>query len=112
MRTFRRRARWLAIAVALSCLAPAALADNGKSKQKQKKPKISECTKFEEIELSDDAGVDFQITNSCEARLSCGVKWTLTCAPGTKRAKKSKNGAAFEIESGMSDGTTATTEEC
>ena len=108
MRTPRRRAQWLCFAIALSSLAPSALAD----KDKKKKASIADCTSFDERELDDDAGVELTITNSCEAKLSCGIKWTLTCGPGSKRSKKIRQAAVFLIDSGMSDGTTASSEAC
>ena len=104
MRTSRHHGRWLCIAIALSFASPAAFAEGKKS--------IADCTSFNERELDEEAGVDFTIDNKCEVKVSCGIKWTLTCAPGTKKAKKTREQVAFEIESGMSDGTTASTEAC
>jgi hypothetical protein len=105
-----RRAQWLCFAIALSFLSPAALAEGNKKSKKKKS--IAECTSYDERELEDENGVEMTITNSCEAKLSCGIKWTLTCAPHTKRAKKTRGAVVFDLESGTSDGTTATTETC
>jgi hypothetical protein len=98
--------RWPTVAVALVLVCPSALADG------HHKMKIDDCTRFDQTELDDDAGVQFTIQNKCEVKLSCGIKWTLTCAPGTKRAKKTKEGAAFDLESDTSDGTTALADGC
>ena len=101
MRT-NRRVQWPCIAIALAALSPSALADS--------KKKIADCTSFDERELDDDAGVAFTISNQCEATLSCGIKWTLTCAPRTKKSKKTRQSEVFVIESGQSDGTSALAE--
>src|SRR5262245_25148995 len=77
----------------------------------ESKKSIDDCASFSETEREDD-GVDFSITNQCEAKLSCGIKWTLTCAPRTKKAKKTKGAVVFELEDGQSDGTTATADQC
>lgn len=90
---------WLWLAVALGSALP------------ESKKSIDDCTSFSEVER-DDGGVDFAITNRCEVKLSCGIKWTVTCAPHTKKAKKTKGAVAFELDDGMSDGTTASTEQC
>jgi hypothetical protein len=98
--------RWAPIPVALALLCPSALADGHHKKQ------IEDCTSFDQTELAEDAGVQFTIKNTCEATLQCGIKWTLTCAPGTKKAKKSKGAVTFELDEGTSDGTTASSDAC
>ena len=98
--------RWPLVAVAVASLCPSALADSPHKK------KIEDCASFDQRELDDDAGVELTIANRCEVKLACSIKWTLTCAPGSKRAKKSKGGAVFDLESGTSDGATASAESC
>ena len=103
-----RRARWLAIAIALSFLSPAALADSAKKKRKS----VAACASFDQRDREDEDGVDFVIANSCEIKLACGVKWSLTCAPGTKKAKTTREAAAFELEDGKTEETTASADRC
>ena len=90
------------MAIALLCVSTPATA----------RKSIADCTSFSQRDLEEDGGVDFTIDNKCEVKVSCGIKWTLTCAPGSKRAKKSREQVVMDIESGMSDGTTASAEAC
>ncbi len=103
-----RRARWLAFAIALSCLAPTAVADSGRKKDKS----VDSCTSFDQRDRADEDGTDFVVTNSCDIKLACGVKWTLTCAPDTRKEKTTRHGAAFELEDGQSEETEASTAAC
>jgi hypothetical protein len=76
------------------------------------KKSVNDCAEFSERENEDAGSVELRVTNRCEAKLSCGIKWTLTCAPGTKKAKKTRGAYAFELDDGQSDGTTVSTEQC
>jgi len=105
-----RRARWLAVAIALSTLAPDALADDQPSKKKKRS--VASCATFDQRDRSDDAGVELSIASTCEARLSCSIKWALTCSPGGKHEKKTWEGAAFELDTGESQGATASASTC
>jgi hypothetical protein len=103
-----RRARWLTFAIALSFFTPAALADSTRKKRRS----IESCASFDQVDRADEDGVDFVVGNSCDIKLSCGVKWSLTCAPGGKKEKTTRHGAAFELEDGQTGGAEASTSEC
>src|SRR5688500_7983052 len=101
----RRRWRWLAVAIGLSIALPAT-ADTP-AKKKKPRNRVAECASFDQRDRDDETGVDFTIASRCEPKLACGIKWTLTCAPGTKKAARTREGAAFELENGQSDGASA-----
>ena len=103
-----RRARWLAFAIALSFFTPAALADSGRKKRRS----IESCASFDQRDRADEDGVDFVVTNSCDIKLACGVKWSLTCGPDTRKEKKTRHGAAYELEDGQTEETEASTTDC
>jgi hypothetical protein len=102
-----RRARWLFCAIALSTLAPNAVADDQTSK---KKKSVEKCASFDQKEVED--GLELSIESSCAPKLACSIKWAVTCAPDTKREKKTWGGAAFELEDGQSDFATASASVC
>lgn len=105
------RARWPICAVALCCLSPSVLADAGGGKKKKDRS-IDSCASFTQTDREDEDGVDFTVASSCDVKLSCGIKWSLTCAPGTKKAKTFREGAAFELDTGTSETATASTARC
>lgn len=105
-----RRARWLAMAIALSTFAPNALADEAPAKKKKKS--VEACATFDQKDRESGDGVDLSIASSCGAKLSCSIKWSLTCSPGTKREKKTWEGVAFELERGQTDGANASANRC
>jgi hypothetical protein len=98
------RARWLLVAAGLCC-ATTVLADH------KHKP-ASECTSLGQVEHDDGTGVDLSVASTCDTKMSCGIKWTLTCAPHTKHVKRTQNAVAFDLDTGQSDGTTASSVEC
>lgn len=110
------RARWAFCALALCLLAPAATADPDaeapKKKDRPSKKSIAACTSFDQRDRADEDGVDFVFASSCETKLACGVKWTLTCAPGTKSAKKTKEAVAFSLDTGTGEEVTASAAAC
>lgn len=103
-----RRARWLSFAIALSMFTPAALADSGRKKRKS----IDSCTSFDQRDRESEDGVDLVVANSCDIKLACGVKWSLTCSPDSKKEKKTRHGAAFELEDGQTEDTEALASDC
>jgi len=107
------RARWLICAIALSSMPSSVLADDD-TPAKKKKPKlnIDDCASFTQLDREEEDGVDFAIASSCEVKLACGIKWTLVCAPGTKQSKKTRGAVAFELDTGGSDGATASAGTC
>jgi hypothetical protein len=88
-------------------LIPVSVFADGKHKRS-----LADCTTFSEHDRDDGGGVDMSVASTCEAKLSCGINWTLTCAPGTKREKQVKQGYAFDLDNGQSDGTTASSDVC
>jgi hypothetical protein len=112
------RARWLLAAVVLCSISPSVLADGDDGDKRPQRPKkapkksIDECASFQQLDREDEDGVDFSIHSSCDVKLSCGIKWTLVCAPGSKKAKKTREAVAFELEYGASDGATASAGTC
>lgn len=104
----QRRARWLAMAIALSTLAPEALADGDQPAKKKKS--VASCATFDQKEV--EVGLELTVASSCAAHLACSIKWAVTCAPDTKREKKIWEGAAFELDSGQSESATASAGAC
>jgi hypothetical protein len=104
------RARWLAVAIGLSIALPAT-ADTP-AKKKKPRNRVADCASFDQRDRADENGVDFTIASRCEPKLACGIKWTLTCSPGTKKAARTREGAAFELENGQSDGASASADRC
>lgn len=105
------RARWLLGAVVLCFVSPSALADD-KAKKKRPKQSVDDCATFHQVDREDEDGVDFSIHSTCDVKLSCGIKWTLVCAPGSKKLKRTREQVAFELEYGGSDGATASAGTC
>jgi hypothetical protein len=103
------RARWLVCAIALST--PLAVSTSSAEK-KPRRVSIAECASFDQRDRSDEDGVDFTIASRCEAPLACGIRWTLTCAPGSKRAKKSRGAASFALDNGQAEEVTASASTC
>jgi len=81
--------------------------DDTPAKKKKPKLNIDDCASFTQLDREEEDGVDFAIASSCEVKLACGIKWTLVCAPGTKQSKKTRGAVAFELDTGGSDGATA-----
>jgi len=102
------RGRWLICAIALSTLAPNAVADDQSAKKK--KVSVERCASFDQKEVAE--GLELTIASTCKAELACSIKWAVTCAPDTKREKKTWAGAAFELEEGQSDFATASASAC
>ena len=90
-----RRARWLICAIALLPLAPQALAD---ADDKPSKTKHLSCASFDQRDRDDGPGVELAIASTCAPKLSCSIQWALTCAPNTKREKKTSEGVTFVLE--------------
>jgi len=99
------RWRWLTIAIALSAATPATAG-------KKTRNSVAKCASFDQRDREDETGVDLSVTSACEPKLACGIKWTLVCAPGTKRSSRHREGVAFQLENGQSDGATASAERC
>jgi hypothetical protein len=106
------RARWLLGAIVLCSFHPSVLAED-KAKKKPKKQAVDDCTSFTQLDREDEEGVDFAIHSTCDVKLSCGIKWTLVCAPESrKKSKKTREQVAFDLEYGASDGATASAASC
>lgn len=102
----------VAMGVAALC-APSAVADADNPKpRKPKRQSVADCASFDQRDRADEDGVDFTIASRCEVKLRCGIQWALTCAPGTKQAKKTRQGVAFELENGHSEAVTASATTC
>lgn len=106
------RARWLICAIALCSMSPSVLADGKAKKKKKEKRNVDDCTSFAQLDREDEDGVDLSIHSTCDVKLSCGIKWTLVCNPESRKAKKSREAVAFQLEYDTSDGATASTASC
>jgi len=103
------RWRWLTYAIALSCVASSASADK---KVKKRRNSVGECASFDQRDRESEDGVDLTITSSCEPTLACAIKWSLTCAPGSKRASRTREHASLQLSTGESKDVTASADRC
>jgi hypothetical protein len=99
-------ARWPICAFALCSLVSTVTA------QKKKGRSVGDCAAFDQRDRADEDGVDFTVDNRCDVKLSCGIKWSVTCAPGTRKAKSKKGGVAFTLEADAVEAVTASAEHC
>lgn len=105
-------ARWALCALALAFLASPAVADNKKKKTRVKqRTSVAACTSFEQLDREDDS-VDLVIANACEVQVACSVSWTVTCAPGTKRARRTQHGEAFTLATAQTQTQNASAAVC
>jgi len=113
MRRPSSRARWAALALALTVTAVVApaLADRKKKPVAKKRTPVSQCARFDQVERGDDA-VDLLLDNGCDVRLSCSVSWKLVCSPGTARAKRTDQASVFALAVGAAQATTASASTC
>ncbi len=73
-------ARWATCALAITILAPVALADRGGKKS------LSECTAFDQVDKG-DAQVEFTVHNSCTIPVDCSISWRVVCAPESRKRR-------------------------
>lgn len=99
-----RRARWAWCALALLFPVPQAAADQ--------KTRTLDCADFTQRDRSEGAGLELQISSTCEPTIRCALRWELTCAPDTKREKTTREAVTFELDAGQSDGATASAAAC
>jgi hypothetical protein len=117
MRSIPHRARWATLALALTIAVPA-IADVGTSDTaspdgKKKKRSISECTSFDQRDRDTEDGVDFTINNSCTVPVACSMRWTVTCAPQSKKRRSRKSDShAFQLAADAGIKLTASAERC
>jgi hypothetical protein len=107
----RPRAWWPICAIAI-CSLVSTVADANKDEKKKKRQSIKECTTFEQVDREDEDAVDFKVSSACEMKIACDVRWSLTCAPGKKKAKKSRHAETFELEPAGSEMVSASAAEC
>ncbi len=112
MRPSRPRASWPGIALVTLCiLSPAALAQ--KSSKKKAGKSLAACTSFDQVDRDDEDGVDLSVSSTCDVKMSCTIKWRLTCSPDSKKKRKSTwEGYSFELEGIASGQTTAAATSC
>jgi hypothetical protein len=79
---------------------------------KKKRQSIKDCTSFDQVDRTDDDAVDLTVSNRCEATLACSIRWQLVCAPGTRKAKRSKHASTFELAPDASETATASAAAC
>lgn len=104
------RARWL---LAAGAVAAFSTVSTSAADPKPKRAKsLGDCASFDQRDREDEDGVDFTIESRCEPKLACSIKWSLTCAPGTKKAKKTREAVAFQLENGQSESHTASAAAC
>ncbi|MBK9031125.1 MAG: hypothetical protein IPL61_07285 [Myxococcales bacterium] len=106
-----RWARGAACALVLALAAQPALADRKKKKARAPRASIADCTSFEQVDRVDES-VDLVIANTCEVAVACSVSWTVTCAPGTKRAHRHQHGSAFALATTQSQAANASAAVC
>lgn len=116
-----RRARWASLALALSIALPAQLAaadqktggSSGTAAKKKERRSISECTSFDQRDREEEDGVDFMVTNSCSVPVACSMRWTVTCAPESKKRRSRKSDShAFSLDASNGITLTASTARC
>ncbi len=74
-------------------------------------PNASDCIGFQKSEL--DKGLSYSIENVCERKLSCGVKWTLTCEDADgKTTAKTPGKAHVSLDASGSAAVTASADSC
>lgn len=105
------RVRWL-LASSLAVAALSTVSTSAADPKPKRSKSIGDCASFDQRDREDEDGVDFTIGSRCEPRLACSIKWSLTCAPGTKKAKKIREGVAFELDNGQSESHTASAAAC
>ena len=104
--------RWVLCALARALAVSPALADNKKKKKaKAKRDSVAACTSFDQLDREDES-VDLVIGSSCEVAVACSVSWTLVCAPGSKKARKTQHGEAFVLNATQSQSTNASAGVC
>ena len=115
------RARWATLALALSIALPAqlALADkktesgSADAKKKKERKSVAECTSFDQRDREDEDGVDFSVSNSCSMPVSCSMRWTVTCAPDSKKRRSRKSDSkSFALDADNGITLTASTARC
>lgn len=104
-------ARWALCALALALVASPALADKKKKPKVKQRTSVADCTSFEQLDREDDS-VDLVVANSCEVQVACSVSWSVTCSPGTKRARRSQHGEAFTLATTQSQTNNASATSC
>jgi len=124
MRSMPHRARWATLALALSIALPVQLvaaddaaADDkpaaGTAKKKRERRSISECTSFDQRDREDEDGVDFMVNNSCSVPVACSMRWTVTCAPESKKRRSRKSDShTFSLDASNGITVTASTTRC
>jgi hypothetical protein len=74
-------------------------------------PNASDCIGFEKNE--NDHNIQYSIENVCERKLSCSVRWKLTCEDKNGRAtSKSSHKANVSLDASGSAEVTASAESC
>jgi hypothetical protein len=113
------RARWASLALALSIALPAQLAladrktDGDAKKKKVERKSVAECTSFDQHDREDEEGVDFSVNNSCSMPVSCSMRWTVTCAPESKKRRSRKSDSqSFALDASNGITLTASTARC
>jgi hypothetical protein len=110
------RARWATLALALSIALPQlAVADrktDGSAKKKVR-ASVAECTSFDQQDREDEDGVDFSVNNSCSMPVECSMRWTVTCAPDSKKRRSRKtDNRSFALDADNGITLTASTAQC
>lgn len=109
-RSARARGPFCALALlSVLSLSPTVLAEGDK---KPPKKSLESCTSFGQHDRAEEDGVDLSVTSTCEIKLQCSISWAVTCAPGTKKAKRTRGAATFELDTGGTDGATASAAHC
>lgn len=116
MRSISRRARGATLALALSIVLPAGVVvadDHAPSTGAKKRRSIAECTTFDQRDRDDETGVDFIVQNGCTAPVACELRWTVTCAPESRKRRSRKSDShAFALEPDAGITLTASTARC
>ncbi|MCA9677686.1 MAG: hypothetical protein H6709_14625 [Kofleriaceae bacterium] len=98
--------------LAVAVLLPAHLAHADDKPSKKAGKSVARCVAFDQRDRDDEDGVDFHVSSTCEIRLSCTIKWSLTCSPGTKKQKTTWEGFSFELDNGEAADHTASASAC
>jgi hypothetical protein len=114
MRPTPRRARrsgcaraLLAAACLLSIITGASIASADR-----RRGSVSACTTFTQADRDDDL-VDFTIASTCTVPLACRVSWRLTCAPESRKRRRSlPSSTSFRIAASSSEQRTASAAAC
>ena len=60
-----------------------------------------------------DKGIDFELKNNCDKRLSCGIKWTVSCENASgKTTSSARRDARFGIDASTTHHENASAASC